>query len=212
MKIVKPASSRPVSLPVRRPRSDGQANKALILKVAKSAFTQGGARTSLDDITKTAGVGAGTLYRHFPTREALLEAVYSSEVDGLAASAEQFCRDLSPIDALRTWLLLFIDHLATKKIIAEALHNLVASNEMFEAHKSKVQTAGKLIYDRAVKSGDIRADINPLDHLRAILGVIYFTSTDDWKDSAERLVDILIQGSSPTILSSKGSSTAELRE
>src|SRR5580704_4702145 len=92
----------------RKPRSDAQRNRERILEVAKEAFTRSGANTSLDDIAKRAGVGPGTLYRHFPTRDELLEAVYRTEVEKLAAAERKFAATLRPIEALRAWLLLFV--------------------------------------------------------------------------------------------------------
>ncbi len=189
------STEKPTS--TRKPRADGQRNRELIVQVAKEAFTESGANASLDEIAKTAGVGAGTLYRHFPSREALLEAVYRAEVEKLAEAAEEFGRELPPLEALKTWLLLFIDHLATKKIIAAALNGLVGSSPVFEENMSKVRGAVALIYQRAMKSGDIRPDINPVDHVLAIVGVTFFGSSEDWKESAVRLVDILIAGSRP---------------
>jgi AcrR family transcriptional regulator len=181
----------------RKPRSDGQRNRDLIVRFAKEAFTENGAGTSLDEIAKKAGVGAGTLYRHFPSREALLEAVYRAEVEKLADAAEEFQRDLPPGEALRSWLLLFIEHLATKRIIAAALNELVGANQVFERNMSKVHGAVKSIFERAVESGDIRADVNPVDLIRAIVGVTFFGTSEDWNESAVRLVDILIAGSRP---------------
>src|SRR6266851_10373610 len=90
----------------RKPRADAQRNRERILKIAKEAFTRSGANISLDDVAKRAGVGAGTLYRHFPTREALLEEVYRSEVEKLAAAEREFARTMPPIEALRAWMLL----------------------------------------------------------------------------------------------------------
>jgi AcrR family transcriptional regulator len=98
--------------PRRRPRTDAQRNRERILEVAKESFTHSGANTSLDDIAKEAGVGAGTLYRHFPTRDALLEAVYRTEVEKLAAAEQELAQKLSPVEALRAWMLLFVDYIA----------------------------------------------------------------------------------------------------
>src|SRR6204780_3967024 len=99
----------------RKPRADAQRNRERILEVAKLAFTRSGADTSLDDIAKEAGVGPGTLYRHFATREELLKAVYRAEVEKLAAAARTFAETRPPIEALRAWLLLFVDAVATKQ-------------------------------------------------------------------------------------------------
>ena len=88
----------------RKPRADAQRNRERLLEVAKEAFTRSGADASLEDIAKQAGVGPGTLYRHFPTREALLEAVYRSEMEKLAAAEQKFAKEMAPIEALRAWL------------------------------------------------------------------------------------------------------------
>src|SRR5208282_5717056 len=109
----------------RKQRSDAQQNRERILVVAKEAFAKSGANASLDDIAKQAGVGPGTLYRHFPTRADLLAAVYRSGVDALAAAAERFAKTMPPKEALRAWMFLFVDLVATKLIIAPALNRLV---------------------------------------------------------------------------------------
>jgi AcrR family transcriptional regulator len=101
----------------RKPRTDAQRNRQRILEVAKGAFTRFGADASLDDITKQANVGPGTLYRHFPTREVLIEGVYRTEVEKLAAAEQKFAAAMAPLEALRAWMLLFVDYIATKKII-----------------------------------------------------------------------------------------------
>src|SRR6201997_4129373 len=93
----------------RKPRMDAQRNRERILEVAKEAFTRFGANASLDDIAAAAGVGPGTLYRHFPTRDALIEAVYKTEVEKLAAAERKFTESMPPIEALRAWMLLFVD-------------------------------------------------------------------------------------------------------
>src|ERR1700761_6544328 len=109
----------------RKPRADAQRNRERILEAAKKAFTRSTGDINLDDVAKQAGVGAGTLYRHFPTREALLEAVYRTEVEKLAAAEREFSRTMPPIEALRAWMLLFVDYIATKQIIAPALNTMV---------------------------------------------------------------------------------------
>src|ERR1700761_1569611 len=106
----------------RKPRADAQRNRERILEVAKAAFARSGANASLDDIATRAGVGAGTLYRHFPTREALLEAVYHTEVAKLAAAERELSEKFPPVEALRAWMLLFVDYIAEKHIIAPALN------------------------------------------------------------------------------------------
>jgi AcrR family transcriptional regulator len=182
----------------RKPRADAQRNRERILEVAKEAFTRSGANTSLDDIAKQAGVGAGTLYRHFPTRDELLEAVYRTEVEKLAAAERKFAETLPPIEALRAWLLLFVDYIATKQIIAPALNSLVGGpSKVLEASYAQVWEAIRALVKRAIKSGDIRKDLDPIDLLRALLGVAKMATSPDWEQSARRLVDILVLGSRP---------------
>jgi AcrR family transcriptional regulator len=183
----------------RKPRTDAQRNRERILEVAKEAFAQSGANTSLDDIAKQAGVGAGTLYRHFPTRDELLQAVYQTEVKKLAAAEQKLAETLPPIEALRAWMLLFVDYIATKQIIAAALNTLVGgSSKVFEASRAQAQGAIRSLVKRAIKSGDIRKDLDPVDLLRALVGVANVATSPDWQQSARRLVDILILGSRPT--------------
>jgi AcrR family transcriptional regulator len=182
----------------RKPRTDAQRNRERILEVAKEAFTRSGANTSLDEIAKQAGVGAGTLYRHFPTREDLLAAVYRTEVEKLAAAERRFAETLPPIEALRAWMLLFVDYIAAKQIIAPALNTLVGDHKkVFEASYAQVWDAIRALVKRAIKSGDIRKDLDPLDLLRALIGVANVATSPDWQQSARRLVDILIIGSRP---------------
>jgi AcrR family transcriptional regulator len=182
----------------RKPRTDGQRNRERILEVAKESFTHSGANASLDDIAKQAGVGPGTLYRHFPTREELIEAVYRTEVEKLAAAERTFAETMPPLGALRAWMLLFVDYIATKKIIAAALNSLVGGpSKIFEASYAQVWEAIRALVKRAVKSGDIRKDLDPIDLLRALIGVANVGTSPEWQQSARRLVDILILGARP---------------
>jgi AcrR family transcriptional regulator len=180
----------------RKPRADAQRNRKRILEVAKEAFTRSGANISLDDVARRAGVGAGTLYRHFSGREALLEAVYRTEVEKLAAAERKFAQTMPPVEALRAWMLLFIDYIAAKQIIVSALNTLVCGNsKLFDASGAQIKGAIHALVKRAVESGDIHPDIDPLDLLRALVGVSNVASVPDWPQSARRLVDILILGS-----------------
>lgn len=182
----------------RKPRTDAQRNRERILEVAKQAFTRHGANASLDDIAKEAGVGAGTLYRHFPTRDALIEAVYRTEVERLAAAERKFTETMAPVKALRAWMLLFVDYIAAKHIIAPALNTVVGGpSKLYEGSRAQIQGAIEALVRRAIKSGDIRKDIEPFDLLRALIGVSNVASSPDWQQSAKRLVDILITGSRP---------------
>ena len=182
----------------RRPRSDAQRNRERILEVAKAAFTRHGADTSLEEIAKQAGVGVGTLYRHFPTRDALIEAVYRSEVEKLAAAARRFGPTIPPIDALRAWMQLLVDYIAAKHIIAPALNSVAGGpSRLYADSRSLIQGALEELVKRAKKSGQVRRDIDASDLLRAVIGVSYVGSGGDWQQSARRLVDILIAGSRP---------------
>ena len=182
----------------RKPRSDAQRNRGRILEVAKEAFARSGANTSLDDIAKQAEVGAGTLYRHFPTRDALLEAVYRAEVEKLAAAERELSGKLPPVEALRAWMLLFVDYIAAKQIIASTLNTLVGGpSKVYEGSRAQIQGAIETLVKRAIKSGDIRGDLEPFDLLRALIGVSNVATGPDWQESARRLVDILIKGSRP---------------
>ena len=182
----------------RKPRADAQRNRERILEVAKVAFTRSGANASLDDIAKEARVGPGTLYRHFPTREELLQAVYRSEMEKLAAAGRKFTQSMPPMEALRAWLLLFVDAIEAKQIIAPALNTLIGDHKkVFAASYAKTHEAIDALVKRAIKSGDIRKDLHPMDLLRALVGVANVSTSPDWQQSARRLVDILIAGSRP---------------
>jgi AcrR family transcriptional regulator len=183
----------------RKPRTDAQRNRDRILEVAKQAFTRSGAAASLDDIAKQADVGPGTLYRHFPTRDALIEAVYHTEVGKLAAAQQELSAKLPPVEALRAWMMLFVDYIAAKHIIAPVLNSVVGGpSRLYESSRAQVAGAIEALVKRAIKSGEIRKDLEPFDLLRALIGVSNVASGPDWQESARRLVDILITGSRPS--------------
>jgi AcrR family transcriptional regulator len=187
--------SKPVR---RRPRADAQRNRERILEVAKEVFARHGANASLDDIAKQVGVGPGTLYRHFPTREELLREVYRAELEKLAEAEQKLAQTMAPTDALRAWLLLFVDAIAAKQLIAPALNTLLGDpKKVFEASYAKMHQAIRALVKRGVESGEIRGDLDPVDLLRALVGVSNVASAPDWQPSARRLVDILIVGSRP---------------
>src|SRR6516165_2584658 len=191
-------SARRKQASVRKPRSDEQRNRERILEAAKEAFTRAGVDASLDEIAKEAGVGAGTLYRHFPTRETLLGAVYRTEMEKLASAERKFAEELPPVEALRAWLLLFVDYIAAKQLIGPALNALLGDpKKVFEDSHARVWEAIRALVKRAIKSGDMRQDLDPVDLLRALIGVANVATSPDWQQSARRLVDILITGSRP---------------
>ena len=184
--------------PPRKQRCDGRENRERILAVAREAFTKAGANASLDEIAKQAGVGPGTLYRHFSSREDLLKAVYNSVVERMATAGQEFAATLPPVEALRAWMMLFVDFIAEKQIIAPVVNALVDNpQKLIEASYGQIWGTIRVLVKRAIKSGDIRKDLDALDLLRALVGVANIASTPDWQPSARRLVDILILGSRP---------------
>jgi AcrR family transcriptional regulator len=183
---------------IRKPRSDAQRNRERILEVAKLVFTRRGADASMDEIAKRAKIGPGTLYRHFPTRDDLLATVYIAEVEKLAAAQKELSAEYPPIEALRRWLLVFIDYTAAKKIIAPALNAMAGGpSQVFQQSKQVMEEAANALAGRAVASGELRADVDPMDLLRAIYGLSLAGSADDWPKKARTFVEILLQGSRP---------------
>jgi AcrR family transcriptional regulator len=182
----------------RKPRADALRNRERILEVAKAAFTRQDANASLEEIARLAGVGIGTLYRHFPTRDALIEGVYRNEVEKLAAAAARFAETMSPLEALRAWMLLLVDYIAAKHIIAPALNTIAGGpSRLHEGSRTMIQGAVDELVKHAKRSGGLRRDLEAYDLLRALIGVSHVGSGADWQQSARRLVDILIAGSRP---------------
>ena len=186
----------PEATPRRQPRSDAQRNRQLLIEAAKEAFRSGDINFRFDEVAKHAGVGVGTLYRHFATRDALIEAVYRVEVEALAGAADRLAATHAPLEALREWMRLFVDYIATKQLIAPALNSLVGGpSELYASSVEQVKAAITALVARAVASGDVRPDLEPFDLLRALTGVAYVSAGPGWEASARRLVDILIAGS-----------------
>ncbi len=182
--------------PTRKPRADAERNRERILAAAKDVFTRDGAAASLDEIARLSGVGNATLYRHFPTRDDLIGAVYRNEVEKLAAAEQRFAATMPPIDALRAWMLLFIAHVDSKMLILPAMDSVAGgSMRLLEGSRSLIHSAFLTSVQRAIDSGDLRPETKPEDFLRALIGVFHTTSLPGWEPSARRLVDILIAGS-----------------
>jgi AcrR family transcriptional regulator len=181
---------------VRKPRADAQRNRERILEVARLAFTRHGAEATLDDIARQAGIGPGTLYRHFPTRDALIEAVYRSDVEKLTAAGQRFAATMPPLPALRAWMLLFIDHVADKRLILPAMDTVAGGSlRLIEGARGLVHGAFVALVQRAIESGDLRPETDPNDFVRALVGVFHTTALQGWEASARRIVEILIAGS-----------------
>ena len=180
---------------VRRPRADAVRNRERLLEAAKAVFSAGGAEASLEAVAKRAGVGIGTLYRHFPTREALFEAVYRHEVDQLGEFAERLATEAAPVDALRRWLHANVQLVATKKGMLAALALAVhGPSELYAYSFDRLTKAVGSLLRRAVKAGDIRADIKPEELLRALVGMCHMHDQPGWQRSVLHLVDIFVDG------------------
>src|SRR6266567_5311651 len=180
---------------VRKPRVDAVRNRERVLEAAKAVFSAGGADASLEAVARRAGVGIGTLYRHFPTREALFEAVYRREVQQLSELAEQLKSEASPVDALRRWLRSNVEFVATKKGMSAALALAVhGSSELYAHTFERLTKAVGALLDRAVAAGEIRSDIGPEDLLRALVGMCYMHDQPGWQATVLRLMDVFIDG------------------
>jgi AcrR family transcriptional regulator len=180
---------------LRKPRSDAVRNRERVLEAAKAVFSAGGADASLEAVAKRAGVGIGTLYRHFPTREALFEAVYRREVEQLGELAEQLKSAAAPVDALRRWLRANVELVATKKGMISALALAVqGSSELYAYSFDRLTKAIGTLLDRAVAAGEVRADISPEDLLRALIGMCYLHDQPGWQSTVLRLMDVFIDG------------------
>ncbi len=191
-----PNKKLPLPPPARKPRADAERNRERILEVAKDVFTRDGAAASLDDIARRSGIGNATLYRHFPTRDDLIAAVYRSEVEKLAAAEQRFAATMPPLDALRAWMFLFIDCTARKRLIVPAMETVAGgSMRLVEGSRPLIRTAFLAAVRRAIDSGDLRSNTEPNDFVRALVGVFHTAAMPGWEPSARRLVDILIAGS-----------------
>jgi AcrR family transcriptional regulator len=184
------------SSPARKPRADAERNRQRLLDAARTAFGESGVAVSLEEVARRAGVGIGTLYRHFPARDDLVLEVYRNEVAKLGETARQLADTLPPLEALRSWLLLFVDYLSTKLILVEACKAMVEDQSRLKASGEALNTSIAMLVDRAVASGEISKDAvdDPIDLLRALYGVAMAGAGPDWDKAARNMVDILIAG------------------
>ena len=180
---------------IRRPRADAVRNRERVLSAAKNVFSAGGPDASLEAVAKEAGVGIGTLYRHFPTREDLFEAVYRREVQQLVELAEELRDAPAPVDALRRWLRSNVEFVATKKGMSAALAIAVhGSSDLAAFTFDRLTKAVGALLARAIVAGEIRSDISPEDLLRALVGMCYMHDQPGWQKSVMRLVDVFVDG------------------
>jgi AcrR family transcriptional regulator len=176
-------------------RADAQRNKDKLLTAAVAAFAEHGVDASLEDIARQAGVGIGTLYRHFPTRDCLMESVYRHQVELLCDAADDLVATETPDQALATWMERFVQHVATKRGMAMALKSVIGKDsELFAYCHGRIRASVKLLLDNAVKSGDIRSDVEAADLLKALSGICLVSDQPGWQDQARRLVGLLHDG------------------
>jgi len=179
----------------RKPRADALRNRERVLEAAKAVFSAGGADASLDAVARRAGVGIGTLYRHFPTREALYEAVYRREVEQLADLAGHLRNEAEPVEALRHWLRSNVEFVATKKGMSAALALAAQGSPELKSYSlDRLSKAVGALLERAVAAGEIRSDVSPEDLIRALVGMCYVHDQPGWQSTVLRLLDVFVDG------------------
>ena len=176
-------------------RADARRNRDRLLAVAVRAFSQDGPDVPLDAVARAAGVGIGTLYRHFPTREALVEAAYRTELDRLCDAAPALLAELPPERALRAWMDRFVDYITTKRGMAAALKVVIAAGGNPYAHsRDRMLAALDGLLAAGVRAGTLRPDVTPTDVLTGLSGV---TLATDRRDQAARQLDLLLDALRP---------------
>jgi len=179
----------------RRPRADAARNRERLLEAAKAVFAAGGPQASLEAVARQAGLGPGTLYRHFPTREALFEAVYRREVEQLVELAGQLAGCPAPVAALRRWVRANVEFVATKKGMAAALALAAHGSTELSAYTSdRLTGAVRGLMDRAAAAGELRGDVGPGDLLRLLVALCYGSDVPGWQENVLRLLDVFIDG------------------
>lgn len=189
----------------RKPRADSLRNREALLKAATEIFSTAGAQASLEAVAKRAGVGIGTLYRHFPSRESLFEAVYRHEVDLLSDLAITLSEEPNAFGALRNWFQASIKLVATKKGMMQALQLATYGNAELKTYSSvRMVEAVDQLMQRAIAQGSLKNDITADDLLRTLVGIYYAQTEEDWQPKALKLLDIFLDG-----LRNRGASTKD---
>jgi AcrR family transcriptional regulator len=185
-----------VAAPDTRPlRADAQRNRNRLLDAAVHAFSHKGPDVTLEAIAKDAGVGIGTLYRHFPTREALVEAVYRNELNRLCDSVADLLQTLPPDEATRTWMDRFVDYMTTKRGMSDALRAVIASGgNPYSESRDRLTAAITALLHAGTAAGTVRSDIEPGDVLASLSGVSLAAGEPAQRDQARRLLDLLMDG------------------
>jgi len=183
---------------LRKPRSDSVRNRERLLAAAKAVFTGAGAGAPLEEIARQAGVGIGTLYRHFPTRNALIAAVYAHEVEQLVSAADALLAARAPAEALAAWFDLLIDYMDTKRVVAPVLQaDPEGGSSVYAAAGPAITGAVGRLMQAARASGDIRADITDDDFNRLMIGFSHGYDRPGWAGSARRLIEVMLAGLRP---------------
>jgi AcrR family transcriptional regulator len=176
-------------------RADVRRNRETLLKAATEAFAAEGDDVALEAIAARAGLGIGTLYRHFPSRDALVVAAYQHEVDALCAAAADLLAAQPPDAALRAWAERFADYIATKRAMGNALRAAAASDSpLFAATREQILGAFRLLLDAGAEAGTLRVDVDPKDVIRVINGIWYLPAGPHWRDDVGRMLDLVIDG------------------
>jgi AcrR family transcriptional regulator len=179
-------------------RTDAQRNRDNILAAAVRVFTEEGLDAHFSRIAREAGVGTGTLYRNFPTRETLIEAAYRNEVARLCDAVPGLLATMPPREALRTWMGRFIDYATAKLGMADALRSIVASGTNPYAHSHElIQAALTSLLEAGTTAGAIRSDIGPTDMFAALAGIALTSAKPEQREQAERLLDLTLDGLKP---------------
>ncbi|WEB38404.1 MULTISPECIES: TetR/AcrR family transcriptional regulator [Streptomyces] len=179
-------------------RADAQRNREKILAAAVRVFTEDGLDAHLERIAREAGVGSGTLYRNFPTREALIEAAYRNEVARLCDAVPGLLATMPPDQALRAWTRRFIDYATAKLGMADALRAVIAAGaNPYADSREMIQGALCSLMDAGTAAGVIRTDIRPTDMFAALAGIALTSAQPDQRDQAERLLDLTLDGLRP---------------
>ncbi|WP_344524297.1 helix-turn-helix domain-containing protein [Streptomyces rectiviolaceus] len=179
-------------------RADAQRNRDKILAAAVRLFTEEGLDAHFERVAREAGVGTGTLYRNFPTREALIEAAYRNEVARLCDAVPDLLATMPPRDALHAWMRRFLDYVTAKLGMAEALRSVVASGgNPYGESREMIQEALSSLMEAGVAAGDVRSDIRPTDLFAALAGIGLTSAGPDQREQAERLVELTLDGLTP---------------
>ena len=176
-------------------RADARRNRERLIEVAAAAFAENGVETSLEDIARRAGLGIGTLYRHFPTREHLVEVVYRRELEMLATAAGGLAQTHAPDAALEEWMRLFVGYIATKRGMANSLRILMTSNSaLFAEGTGILRAALDGLLKQAAAKGAVRGDIDTTDLLHALSSIYSIPDAADWRERSHRLIGLLMDG------------------